>query len=220
MIDLYDFSVNTTVIISILLAILLIYKFNHLSSLLKVVGIYIIVGASIDFVSLALYHVQENNLKFLHLFTLFEFVILSYLFKNLFTLFKSKANILYLVIPATFFIIINAFLIQGIDNLNSYSSILSSLLIIGFCIHFFLLLLDVEVKNIQFLTLKWFIICLFFYHSTSLIVMLFGSLIENIAREVQIVIWLFRSTIILLTKLILSYYFVKLFFFHRNLKIQ
>ena len=220
MIDLYDFTAIVSIGVSILLSIVLLYKFNYLPILLKVVGIYIIVGASIDVVSTALYHEQENNLKFLHLFTLFEFVIISYLFSKLFSLLNSKVNIQYLAIPATVFIIINAFLIQGINSLNSFSSVLSSILIIGFCIHFFFLILEVEGKSIQYFTIKWFIICLFFYHSTSLIVMLFGGIIQDISRDIQIYIWLFRSVVILVTKIILSYYFIKLFLSYRNLKID
>ncbi len=220
MVYLYDLIANTSIIISVLLAILLIFKFNHFSAVLKVVGIYIIVSASLDIVSTSLYYQKGNNLMFLHLFTLFEIVILSYLFKKLFTLFKSDVNVLYFAIPATIFIIINAFVIQGVYAFNSYSSVLSSILIIGYCIHFFLLILEIDIHNIRFTTLKWFVICLFFYHSTSLIVMLFGSIIQGISREAQSYIWLFRSVVILTTKIILSFYFVKLLLSKYKYKMQ
>ena len=218
MVYLYDIIANTSIIISVLLAILLIFQLNNLSLVLKVVGIYIIVSASLDIVSTSLYYQRENNLMFLHLFTLFEIVVLSYLFKILFRLFKSEVNVLYFALPASIFIIINAFVIQGVYAFNSYSSVLSSILIIGFSIHFFFLILEIDVQNIRFITLKWFVICLFFYHSTSLIVMLFGNIIQDISREAQSYIWLFRSIVILATKLILSYYFINLVLFKNKLK--
>jgi len=220
MVYLYEIIIKTTVALSTVLALLLIFKYHKLNFFLKVVGIYIIVGASIDIVSTALYYEKENNLQFLHLFTLFEFVILSYLFKNLFELLKSKINILYLSIPSTIFIIINAWLIQNIESLNSYSSILSSIIIIGFCIHFFILILDIDIKNFQFITLKWFIICLFLYHSISIIVMLFGGIILSISRDVVTTIWGFRSVVIMATKIVISICFIKLFFFNSNLELN
>lgn len=220
MVFLYETIIKSTVSISLLLAILIILKYHRLNSLLKVVGIYIIVGASIDLVSTALYFKQQNNLKFLHLFTLFEFVLLSYLFYRLFKIYKSKFNLIYLSGLATAFIVGNTLIIQDIGSLNSYSSVLSSVLIISFCIHYFILILDKEEVDYQHTVLKWAVISLFIYHCTSLIVMFFGGVIFDISSEAVRAIWSFRILIILGTKVMLSYFFVKLLFFKDKIKPQ
>jgi len=220
MVDLFNVISNITILVSTLLAILLIIKYNHLSSFLKIVAVYLIAGASIDLVSSAYYNVKANNLRFLHLFTLFEFVILSYLFHLLFIFLKSKSYVLHIAIPVTLFTIFNSIFLQSINSINSYSSVLSSFMILAFCIYFFRLILDYPKKNAHFVTLKMFIICLFFHHCTSIIVMFFGGLILDISTEMVTYIWSFRSVVILATKLVISFYFVKLLFLSRNVKIH
>lgn len=218
MIEFYELIGKITVALSTILALILIVNYRKLPYILKVVGIYIIVGAAIDIVATSLYYIQESNLVFLHLFTLFEIVILSHLFHVIFKRLKSKTNVYYIAIPATLLIILNTIFIQNIDMFNSYSSMLTSVIIIGFSIHFYLLSLEFHTPNFQFITLKWFVNCLFIYHSISLIVMLFGSVFHNISQESQSYIWIFRSTIILITKIILISCFLKLFLNNKNLK--
>jgi len=220
MVESVEFIGMAIIAISTLLSILILYYFRILSNLLKVVGIYIIAGAAIEVIATALYYEGENNLKFLHLFTLFEFVILSHLFHQLFVLLKSKIKIYYVAIPVTAFIIINTLFIQDIKGYNSYSSTLTSIILLAYCIHFFILILDIEIKNYQFIILKWFVICLFLYHCISLIIMLFGNMFLDFSQEAQSYIWAFRSIIIFATKAILAFFFVKLFFFNRNLKVS
>ena len=219
MIYLYSKLTDATVLTSVLLAILLIINFNRLSKPLKIVGIYLIAGASIDIVASALSKRYESNLVFLHLFTLLEIVIISYLFKVLFISLKSKFNVTYIAIPATAFVIINTCFIQSIDTYNTYSSTLISLIILAFCIQFFVSILGIHKKDYQFVTLKWFVICLFFFHSISLIVMLFGNLFQEMSLDGQAYVWSFRAVVIFATKIILSYWFIKLFYSKNELKI-
>ena len=220
MVSIYESISLASITISAILALLIILKFHKLLPVLKVVGIYIIVSAAIDLLSFSLYLQHENNLRFLHLFTLFEFVIISHLFRLLFKSLSSKLNIYYLAVPGTLFILFNTLFIQSINSYNSYSSILVSTIILGYCIHFFILILDVEIQNLQFRALKWFIICLFVFHSISLIVMLFGNVFHDISTEAQSYIWGFRSFVIFATKIILTICFLQIFFSKNNLKTQ
>ena len=220
MVEVFNFISDITILVSTILALIILLKFNHLSSFLKVVGIYIIAGASLDLVSSAVFSVKANNLRFLHLFTLFEFVIISYLFHLLFLALKSKSYVIQIAIPVTLFTLFNSLFLQSINSINTYSSVLCSFIILAFCIYFFRLILDFPESNFQFTTLKWFIVCLFFHHCTSIIVMFFGGLILDISTEMVTYIWSFRSVIILATKLTIAYYFIRLLFLYRNVKIH
>lgn len=211
MIELFDIISNATVALSALLAVIIILKFNNLSSILKVVGIYIIVSASIDIISTAYFYISESNIVFLHLFTLFEITILSHLFTLLFDSLKSKVNILFISIPAIALVILNTLFVESIYQFNTYSSMLVSAVILGFCIHFFTLIIDFKAPNYQFKILKWFIYTLFIYHSVSLIFMLFSSLLPEISMHSQSYIWIFRSIIIMITKILLIMAFGSLF---------
>ena len=215
----YKIIILLTVSISAILAVLLIFRFPRLNKTLKVVGVYLIVSAAIDIVSTSMFFKQENNLKFLHLFTLFEIVIIGHLFKLVFAQLKSAFNPYYVIIPSTLFVLINTLFIQNIESYNSYSALMTSVVIMTFCIYFFLLILDFETQNQHFITLKWFVTCLFILHSISLIVMLFGNMFHDISVEAQSYVWSFRSIVILSTKIILTYFFIKLLF-SREFKTQ
>lgn len=218
MIQLFDLIANSSIIIAAILAIILLTKFKHLTGLLVHVGIYIIVGSAIDIISTALYYQVENNLRFLHLFTFFEFVILSSIFWNLFRQYQSKINIFYTSSIITLLIILNSLFVQDIDTLNSYSSILSSVVLISYCIHYFVIILDKNLDSIEQTILKWFIICVFFLQCTTLIVMIFGGVILDISREAGSYIWSLRVFIIFLTKIILVVLFSKFLLGNPNLK--
>jgi len=211
MLEFFQVISNATVVLSILLALAIILKFNTLSKPLQFVGIYLIVSSSLDLVSTALYSVAKSNLVFFHLFTFFEIVILSILFKLLFKALNSKINIYYIAIPTIFFVILNTLFIQNIREINTYSSILVSTIILGYCIYFFFLILDVKASNYQFTTLKWFVICIFIFHSISLVFMVFENLTTELSKGAQSYIWSFRSVVLLMTKIILIISFSKLF---------
>ena len=220
MIEFFDTIANITIILSSLLAIVLIVKYSKLNSSLKLVAIYIIGSASIDIVSTAFYEIQESNLLFLHLFTLFEIIVVSKLFQLLYRRLNSTLKIEFIAILVVIFVIFNSIFLQSLTEFNTYSSAVVSFVILGFCIYYFSLILENKIENYQFLVLKWFIYTLFFYHSISLIVMLLGNLINTMDKEFQVYIWTFRIIIILATKVVLIFYFSKLFLKNSKLKVN
>lgn len=211
MLEVFEMIADATVILSVLLALAIVFKFLQLSYSLKLVGIYLIVGASFEIISSAFFSVARNNLIFLHVFTFFEIVFLSHFFHYLFKNLKSKLQIYYVAIPFIIFVIGNTLFVQKINELNSYSSMLTSIFIMGCCIHFFILILDFKSPNIQFATLKLFVICLFIFHSMSLGFMLFGDVFNNLSTESESIVWSFRSIVMLATKVVLLISFGKLF---------
>lgn len=218
MLEIFEMIADTTIILSVVLALAIILKFSQLSLPLKFVGVYLIVGASIEIVSSAYFSVEQSNLVFLHLFSFFEIVFLTHLFHVLFKILNSTIKIYYIAIPGIIFVILNSIFIQDIYQLNTYSSILTSTYIIGYCIHFFVLILDFKAPNSQFATLKWFIICLFIFHSISLGFMVFGSLLKDLSRQAQSIVWTFRGAVMLVTKVILIASFAQLFLNNSKLR--
>ena len=220
MLGFFEVIADATVVLSILLALAIIIKFNYLSTPLKIVGLYLIVNSSLEIVSTAFYSISANNLIFFNLFTFFEIVILTLLFKFLFKVINSSTNIYYIGIPTILFVILNTLFIQDIYQINTYSSALVSIVILGYCIHFFILILDVKAPNYQFTTLKWFVICIFIFHSISLVFMIFDSLLSDLSKDAQSSIWSFRSVVLLITKIILIICFAKLFLKSNKLRVD
>lgn len=220
MLNLFDNIATVTTILSSLLAILLIIKYYTLNSSLKLVAVYLIGSAAIDIVSSAFFEIQESNLKFLHLFALFEIIVISKIFQLSYWNFKSHLKIEFIGIPVALFVILNTIFLQDLTIYNTYSLALVSIVILGYCIYYFFLLLDFNDSNYEFIVLKWFIYTLFFYHSISLIIMFLGNLLKTIDTESQVYIWLFRVFIILASKVILIFYFSKLFLKSSKLSID
>lgn len=218
MLEIFNKIATVNVIIYFFLAILIIAKYSRLGFLVKFVGIYVIISAAIELVSFTLYQAGINNMEFLHLYTLIEVAIVTHIFYIIYKAFGVKFDVRYLSYPTFVFIIINSLFVQNIDSYNSYGYVLSSALILGLSIYYFLLIIDKEAKNYNFVLVKWFIITLFLFHSISLIVMFFGDLLHGISKEIQSYVWTFRIIIILLQKIILSYCFIKLLFLKNNLE--
>lgn len=220
MIELFNGIANFTVLLSTLLAIAILLKFKSLSHPLKIVGIYVIASASIDLVSTALYEIRESNLKFLHLFTLIEIILIGKLFQVLYISLKRRINMYYLLLPIILFIILNSAFIQPLHIYNSYSAALASISIIAMSIYFFYLILDFKAPNYDFIVVKWFIYTIFIYHSVSLIIMFLSNVINTLSKESQSFVWTFRILVILATKVILVLCFTKLFLSQRKLNIN
>lgn len=211
MIEYFEYIANVTILLSSLLALAILIKYNTLPLTLKLAGLYLVISASLDIASSSFYETENDNIFFFNLFSLCEILIISCFFDHIFKSLGSKLKVKFLAIPAIIFLIVNAIFIQGVNQFNHYSSLLLSTLILGFCIHFFVLILDKKASNFQFKTLKWFVICLFIFHSISLIFMLFSNVIYNLSRDSQSYLWSFRGLVLLLTKAILLYCFTKLF---------
>ena len=218
--DVFEILANATVMLSALLALAIIIRFNVLIYPLKLVGLYLIVSASIDVVSTAFFSVARSNLFFLHFFSFFEIAFLSSLFYVIFKILKSKLPIIYIAIPATILVVLNSLFVQNFDELNSYASILVSIVVLGYCIHYFLLILEVRNLHPQFSTLKVFIYCLFLFHSMSLGFMVFGGFLENLSIESETIIWTFRAFVIFATKVVLMVSFIRLFLKNSKLGIH
>ena len=210
MLAFFEVISNSSIILSVILSFLLMIRFSRLSLVLKFIAIYIIVGASFDVVSAAFYEQKENNLLFLHLFTIFEFILLSKFFQSIFRFLNSKFNILYITIFGSIFLVANSLFVQTIDIYNSYSHSIVSAIIIAYCIHFFVLILEYSNSSKEFAIIKWFVICLFFLHSVSLIVILFGNLMMDVSRDLQSYVWTFRGIVILATKIVMTIFFARL----------
>ncbi len=199
---------NTTVVFSVVFAIFSILVYNKTNKVFHLFLVYIIMGGSFDLVSTFFFEKKMNNLKFFHLYTLLEFVILSVFIRNFLEVMKPKFDLQKAYLPAVVFIIINSLFIQGLDIYNSYSAALSSILILGYCIYTFYLLLDFQMSKI-YISFKWIVIGVFINHIVTLIVMLSSNVVLNISSDYRIIIWIIKTIVGLFTKLLFFIIIVK-----------
>lgn len=203
--------------ISILLSLIIVLIFNKLSKPLKLIGVYILVGTIIEILSIYIEQKFGSNLFLIHIFCLFEFIILTITFNLIYKSYGEQLNLNYFLVIGASLVILNTLIFQKITQFNSYSSTFTSIAIIIYCIYFFKLILDDNTKTLQKDILKWSIISIFIYHTTSMFVLLFSNILIESKNDAQFYIWSIRMFIMLLCKLILLFYFGK-YFFTLNLK--
>jgi hypothetical protein len=206
--EFWIYIANFTVGISIFLAFICIYVYKKLDKLFTPFLIYLIAAGSFELVTSAYATVQANNLMYIHLFTLLEFVLLSIFFDNIFKYLQAKFNNRKITYIISIFVVLNSLFIQGLDSYNSISSTICSIVILSYCIYTFLLLIDYLAIRIYALV-KWIVIGLFIYHTISLTILAFGNVIVSISSDYKQIIWIFRVLIILFTKALFCYVLLK-----------
>jgi len=193
---------NTTILFTVLFAILSIFILGKSNRVNNQLMVYIIVAGSIEIVSFIFAEFKMNNLRFIHLYTIVEFVLLSTLFRRIIVQLKGQFDIQLIYIPVLFLLILNTLFLQGLNIYNSIASTLSSLTIVGFCIYSFSLLLN-SSSTTKNSSIKLILIAIFIYHASALSIMLFSNLILQLSSDQKLIIWIFRATLTLITKLLL-----------------
>ena len=200
MLDLLIFLSNIAIGVATLVAILFIIAFKKLSKSLKLLAIYFIVSAIVDLLSI-LPAFSNNNLFISHIFSIFEFVILTILFRYLYKKLGAKIELLYVLIPGIILFILNSIYIQSLTSYASITSAISSGIIVIYCIYYFYLTMDLKT----YVHTKWIIAILFIYHTTLIIVNLFSNKLIEMNFEASQLVWIVRISIILILKILLLY---------------
>ncbi len=151
---------------------------------LKIILYYLLFSGLINIAARMLGNNKINNLPLLHLYTIGENLVILYFF---YIVFKRQASLKRVinVLMATFtlFALTNMFLIQGIYQYNSYSRPISSLIIIGLCMYYFLSQAAVDQQQSWFhIPLNWIIAGLLIYFGSSLFHFAFLNVISERAN--------------------------------------
>ena len=115
----------------------------------KVIAGYLIVSTVSQIVAFSLWYKSANNMPVGHIYTILEFIILSYFYNLLLRDYLLKHLILYIMTGFVLFAIVSLLFFQSIYEFNTYTSTLSSFLIVP--LHYYLLLKAVQLFPIYIL---------------------------------------------------------------------
>lgn len=201
--------------VEFLTALIALHLFTRLSFSLKVISVYVVMASCSEMLAVALANVGESNLFLYHVYVFLEFFFLSVFFHYEFQRFGKSNHLKYFLPVGSFLIIANSIFIQPFNTFNSYSATLVGLLIIGYCIYYFLLSLEESNEDQLFNVLKWIVISIFIYQCVTIFILLFSNEIMEIRQEFHRIIWGFRSVILVIVKLIILFQFVKILIYKR-----
>lgn len=168
---------------------------------LKYIGIYLILLVITELSSKVLYHLRENNLPILHLYTLLELIFLSLFYRTIFS--KNKQIITWVIIFSSVAIISNSIFIQSILGFNSNAKTLEQIVIIVYAILFFFNYPSLEITDkVLAKSLNLINSAILIYFSGSLFIFMFSSYFQNNGLTVNRGFWEFNAFLSLLFQLL------------------
>ena len=154
-----------------------------------------------------------NNLPLLHLYTLGEFLLLSWLYKSLIiqpTLFQKY--FWHFIFSISAFIVINSLFFQSLYTFNSLSKSIVQVLIITYAVLFFYNLTENQRLSLSTeKSLRLINSAILIYYSGSLFIFMYGQIsFEN--KDLYKVFWAFNALLNLLFQLLILYGLWKVIF--------
>ncbi|MEO5912318.1 MAG: hypothetical protein ABIP95_15635 [Pelobium sp.] len=170
---------------------------KKLSHELKVFSYYIFFTSTIQFISLAFWFMAKNNLPLLHLYVAGGFMLLAWFYNTILNSFINSRIIWSLAILFLVFTIVNTVFFQRIYEFNSNAVTVESILIIIFALFTYTFFLNDIVKEStkhDIKSLNWINAGLFIYHSSTLIIFYFGTVItQSFSKSLNQYTWVFNS---------------------------
>lgn len=172
----------------------------------------------IEIMAFIFMHSGYNNLPLLHVYTLGEFVLISYFYKSLINKPALFQKIYwYFILSCSLLIILNSIFFQSIYTFNTFAKTFVQLLIIGYAVLYFYNLIENQLfpETIS-KSLRLVSSAIIIYYSGSLFIFMCSQVyIEN--TDIYTLFWVFNSTIYLVFQLLILWGLWKVFYKKRVL---
>lgn len=170
-------------------AVIGLIRFRHLQKGQVAIFILVLLSILTEFgATWVAYEGGYQNLVY-YGFTIAEFTLLTYVFSeswasSLRFTWTGALAMLFLL-----FVVLDMFWLSGIEQFNSYSTSIESLLLIAFALlYFFLTLREMKTRHLEREPLFWISIGVLLYFSSSLFIFLFTNTV-NASMRALFIIW-------------------------------
>lgn len=208
---LYENAGLLVLLTSIIITLIILAQFSKLSKVLQVFSVFFIVSTCTELLSYVLAMNGINNVVFSHIYTLVGFWFMTIFFQQCALKYNRRFNATLILTIGSIIIICNSLFIQPYNTFNSYSAPLVSLFVLLGCFYVLNVFLD-QHESQELKILKIIVICQLLTFGITLIVLLFSNEMLHIDNDKQIIIWLLRSIINMLSNFIILGTFVNLIF--------
>lgn len=192
-----DFLVTyVTVLIFFPLGVAL-YRRKYLKKELKPIFYYLVFALFFQLIAIVSVKFIKNNSPFLHFYTLAEFALISWFYKEYLGDFLNKKIIYGIFILFTLFAIVYAFFIQSIFEQNAYPRGLECLLVVFYAITaYYKTLKSLEIISIEKSPLFWINAGFLFYFAGSLFLFVLGNLILTQDIQLSLLSWAIHACLL------------------------
>lgn len=193
---------NGPTVLSVLVVLMSVFRFKRRGTESKLMGLTFIVGP-IAFLSLGILHLKGKNVNIpASIETILYFIGLTMVYN--FTL-RGRYKIFFLV-AALFFTtcaVINLLFGQQ-NDINTYSMVLRSIILIGYCIlYFYRLLVDLPVQHLQRVPMFWFNSAILIFNAGTLFLFLFTSYLVEVLNNDLLIYWTFHNILNIVQHLVI-----------------
>lgn len=157
-------------------------RLKYLKNELKFIWYFILLGvfSELSTRSITYFYPKLNILPGLHLYTIFEFVIIGLFYHTYFGNFFNRKTLPFTIIIFVILAIINGFFIQGIFNFNTYASGIEGILIIFLSLLcFYKMLIELDTRDPTKQPVFWINSGFLFYFAGNLFIFILSNFIKG-----------------------------------------
>lgn len=192
-------------IISLIPIIIGIYRFNHLDKITFGILLFALIYLGFNIPILILWWYKTSNLYLINVYTIFEFLIISYIFILAFKNFTPKYLLEIIIILFTSFSVIKLFWIEESAFFDSYQKIIECLIfIILSLLYFYKISKELIITHLNRDSMFWFSVGVLLYFSGGLFIFIFSNYLLNYSKELRLNIWGIHAFFLILFHLIIS----------------
>lgn len=179
---------------------------------LEIIWYYLLLDCIVNVLAVVLANHKINNLPVLHVFTILEFVLMSYFYLSILKEEAAGRIIKYLLILFPVFCIVNFLFFQSIYQFNTYARPVEALIIMGCSLAYFAQSNDAETRW-SLNPINWINTGVLLYFSGALFIFSFSNLTVNELSEkyhaINILMWNIHATLLLIMYLLIAFGFSK-----------
>lgn len=176
-----------------------IYRRKYMKKELKIISYYLAFVLLFQLIAVVSVIFIKNNLPFLHFYTVAEFALISWFYKEYLGDFLNKKIIYVFVGLFTIFAIVNALFIQSIFEQNAYPRGLECLFVVFYAITaYYKTLKSLDIISIEKSPLFWINAGFLFYFAGSLFLFVLGNLILTQDLQLSMLSWAIHACLVAL----------------------
>ncbi|PLK44744.1 hypothetical protein [Emticicia sp. TH156] len=182
-----------------------VYRKKHLTKELKAVAVYLCFALFSEVVSIVTAELLNNNLPFLHFYTIIEFAIISWFYKTYLQNFIPKGVFYVAIALFSVLAVLNFIYVQPLTGFNTYPRGLESIIFVFFALAtYYKMIKSLEIIYIEKSPLFWINAGFLFYFAGSLFLFVLGNLLLRMDLRLSMLSWAIHACLLGLTYIFIA----------------
>jgi hypothetical protein len=167
-----------------------ILRFKTFTPSLKVLTFHLVLVSSVEIIANLMWYYRMNNLKLLHVYTVLEFIMISWFYSICLKDMVRPRIIFFMAAGFTLFSVFNSWQLQPVTEFNTYARSLESILVIIYALaSFFYMLTRPNLEGMVRTPLFWINSGFLIYFSGGLFLFILSNYIVDMGKDLNRLGW-------------------------------